>query len=100
MYFVEEVSQTYASLDVCKKLKIVPEDFPYAEVCGIDPPDRRGILPTRPTELPFPLTEDNIDNLQQRLLEAFADTTSNIKGHLPEMSGKPHKLHLKEDAIP
>ena len=100
MYFVEKVSQTYASSDVCKILKIVPEVFPYAEVFGIEPPDRCGILPTHPTELPFPSTEDNIDNLQYWLLEAFADTTFNIKGHLPEMAGKPHELHLKEDATP
>ena len=51
--------------------------------------------------MPFPPQEENIDRLHQWLLQRFSGTTFNIHGDtLPVMEGKPHHIHLKEDAVP
>ena len=52
-------------------------------------------------ELPFPATEENIPNLRNYLIEAFADTAFNSKAEpFPCMSGPPAHIHLKPDAQP
>ena len=58
--------------------------------------------PSRPDKLPFPATPENNDKMEKWLLESFASSTFNKcpRQHLPEMSGPPVEIHLKDGAIP
>ena len=58
------------------------------------------VLPERPTTLPFPPIEENVDKLRDWLLNAFADTAFNNEGMFPAMSGPPGHIHLREGALP
>ena len=40
-------------------------------------------IPSRPTELPYPPTEENIPKLERWLLVAFSETTFNVDAQQP-----------------
>ena len=58
--------------------------------------------PVRPDNLPFPATPENNEKMEKWLLEEFASSTFNKcpRQHLPEMSGPPVEIHLKDGAVP
>ena len=58
--------------------------------------------PARPDNLPFPATPENNAKMEAWLLEEFAASTFNKcpRQHLPEMTGPPVEIHLKDDAVP
>ena len=58
--------------------------------------------PPKPTELPFPATEDNRESLQQWLLEYYKSSTFNTCEHqpLPLMDSVPMKLMVDPEAEP
>ena len=60
-----------------------------------------GILPLKPSVLPFEPIESNIPKLEKYLLEQFATTAfkSTGTGMFPIMSGPKLKIHLKPHAI-
>jgi hypothetical protein len=59
-------------------------------------------MPKRPDKLPFPAIPENNAKMELWLKEYFASSTFNIcpDKELPEMSGPPVEIHLKEGAIP
>lgn len=102
VHFVSGARHFYLSLDVCKNLSLIHQQFPNVNINNVhaDPPSSP-TLPIRPPELPFPPTENDIPNLQSWLLSTFKDSTFNIdKYPLPPMSGKPLQVHLEPNAIP
>ena len=58
--------------------------------------------PARPDNLPFPATPENNAKMETWLLDKFAASTFNKcpRQHLPEMTGPPVEIHLKDDAVP
>ena len=58
--------------------------------------------PARPDKLPFPVTPENNAKMENWLLEEFASSTFNKcpRQHLPEMTGPPVEIHLKDGAVP
>ena len=130
IYFVQGIQNVYLSLNVCKMLHIIPENFPFAiaqpsqisatfeddhnltesspndcmtnNKMEYEPSsDANDSIPMRPEKPPFEPTEDNVPLLQEWLLNQFSKTAFNVNAdYLPVMKGKPHKIHLKKDAIP
>ena len=58
--------------------------------------------PTRPKKLPFPAIPENNAKMERWLLDEFASSVFNTcnQQHLPEMTGPPVEIHLKDGAIP
>ena len=127
LYFIKGITNIYLSIDVCKKMHIIPQSFPFTDARDIkhsnsvasnsiqqtnDQVKRSSSvhkevqlddskLPHRPEAPPYSPVPENIPKLKEWLLQSFSDTTFNTKAaHLPVMTGKPHKIHLKDDAIP
>ena len=121
VYFIKGITSMYLSIEACKKMHIIPQNFPFTNIkqsnCETPLPsaqnddeevevsgaqcEKAGKFPSRPKALPFPPTKENVSKLKEWLLQTFADTTFNTKAdQLPVMAGKPHKIHLKPDAIP
>ena len=89
---------------------ILPKNFPYyqaidiaANISGkkeVDTPKKRSV-PRRPSELPYPPTEENIDRLESYLKQAFESSAFNQEPPFPKMANTlPAKIHLKPDATP
>ena len=59
-------------------------------------------VPKRPEKLPFPAIPENNEKMEAWLKEYFGSSTFNIcpDQALPEMSGPPVEIHLKDGAIP
>jgi len=60
------------------------------------------IMPQRPDKLPFPAIPENNAKMEEWLKEYFGPSTFNTCSSqiLPEMTGPPVEIHLKEGAIP
>lgn len=107
LFFIKGIPNFYLSLDVCKGLHLVHNDFPYGnvnsgqmEVSSIKKHAQAGTF-TRPTKLPYEPNEKNIPLLKKWLLDHFSESVFNIDVDiLPVMKGTPHSIHLKNDAIP
>ena len=59
-------------------------------------------MPKRPDKLPFPAIPENNAKMELWIKEYFASSTFNICPDkvLPEMSGPPVEIHLKDGAVP
>ena len=117
VYFAEGVSNIYLSLVSCKGICIVHQNFPDVNLSEskeintntVQPRTDQSTsskqssvptnLPSRPSEIPFLATEQNIPKLEKWLLTTFSKTTFNNKDPMPHM-GKPMKIHLKKNATP
>ena len=102
VYFANGVKTLYLSLDVCKKLKLVHQNFPNVNVAANNViQDNVEKLPKRPDHLSYPATIDNIQNLENWFLNEFSSTTFNVSKYpLPLMSAPKQHIHLKSNAIP
>ena len=123
IYFTREINNLYLSLDVCKKISIIDKDFPLNNTSLKNRADVKvnsvnkvedeqtpqsspasnsqdSHIPEKPSELPFPAREDQIDNFEQYFLETFKNTTFKVDGELATMKGEPATIHLKRDAQP
>ena len=105
IYFASGVTNIYLSLDLCKKLCLIHEQFPrvnidYAHTNSISRNDSPPLIPERPTKIPNPAIDSNIHKLEAWFLQAFQKSTFNTTDHLPTMTGKPHKIHLDKGALP
>ena len=87
----------YLSLNLCKQLKLVHEEFPHIdvsqEVNNNDAATKSNVktveIPQRPEIMPFDPVEENIHKLEEWLSDAFAATTFNTEMYpLPEMTVK------------
>ena len=108
VYISKNCHGFYLSQTAMKDLGIINKSFPISTSAATGSQShqcscpRRTPPPERPKEIPFPPTTENIPKLKTWLLEAFASSAFNQCSHqtLPEMTGEPVQLHLKEDAIP
>ena len=57
-------------------------------------------IPNKPTTIPFPAVDKNIDKLKQYLINKFKDTAFNKATPFPAMHTKPVHIHLKPDVVP
>ena len=90
-----------------KDLGIVDQNFPNTQsaACTQDqacPCIPRTPTPPRPTELPFPPTEENVPKLKHWLLKTFESSAFNQCAHqpLPQMTGEPVKVEFKDNHKP
>ena len=110
VYFAQGIKHMYLSLDVCKKINVIHKEFPHVNLSSTPSIILRyyivynsiseGVerLPSRPAYIPYSVTEGNIPKLGAWLGKKFSSTAFRITDPLPLMSGRPHKLHLKENA--
>ncbi len=103
VYFAEKIKRFYLSKQACIQLKILPADFPNT-IASISEDRQESSLekiPTRPSEIPFPPTEENVVKLENFLKESFSSSTFSQQAPFPSMSNSiPAKIHLKEGAVP
>ena len=101
------VCDLFLSLTACKNIGLIPRNFQHNVIAhnhcipntGLSIDDM--VLPSIPDTLPYPPTEQHILELEAWLLQKFSTTTFNISSDkLPHMSGKPHKIHLVDNALP
>jgi hypothetical protein len=107
LYFSGQIKRFFISKTACINLKIIPASFPYCyslittKLCGNDAEIVNRKIPSKPTELPFPPTEDNVEKLELYLKQAFSSSAFNESPPFPAMANTiPAKIHLKSDAIP
>ena len=89
LYFVKGIKHIYLSLDVCKMIHIIPENFPLEFVqskvaatiinesvneAQLEYHDEHSLnVSERPEKPPFPCTEENVTLLQDWFLHEFKD---------------------------
>ena len=106
VYIAQDVSNFYISLDLCKRLLLINEDFPNHQRCETNNLSEIQLqsshnLPPRPDAPSFLPTEENTSKLEIWLLDAFSKTTFNTDIEpLPLMTGKKHHIHITENAEP
>ena len=110
VHFVQGVERMFLSVKACKSLGLVDADFPH----HVQRPMKRTVasvetentsqddkLPSQPAKLPYPPTEENVEQLEQFLRQQFAATVFNTSANrLPAMNTTPHKIHLEPGAVP
>ena len=110
VYISSNASGLYLSEAACKDLGVIDENFPnVTSSCSTKKLDDevedsckclpRVDAPERPSEIPFPPNDENIENLQDWLLEKFSASAFNTCTHqtLKEMTGEPLKIVFKRD---
>ena len=70
-----------------------------AETCSCP---RRGVVPDRPSSLPFEAIPENIPRMKEWLLDTFKGSTFNTCPHqpLPALDGPPIHIHVSENCKP
>ena len=102
IYICDKVQRVYLSKTGCKALGIIHEDFPKP-LKKSTPTTPCPTSPTKPANIPFAPTDENIPLLKKYLLETFAETAFNDDKTraFPKMLGVPTAhIHLKPDAKP
>ena len=100
-YFVGTAKAHYLSLEACKSLGLIPDDFPHhsravATVGGLHV--TKDLRP-RPSEVPLTPLEENVARLEEWLLRHSSSTVFNTsRSPLSVMAGAPHRIHLKPGA--
>ena len=114
VYVTSDTDKLFLSREACTALGMITENFPsvgemhkgdqaarITQHAPCDCPPRQK-PPPKPTELPFPATEDNRESLQQWLLEYYKSSTFNTCEHqpLPLMDSVPMRLMVDPEAEP
>ena len=114
VYVTSDTDKLFLSREACTTLGMITENFPsvgemnkgdqaarIAQHAPCDCPPRQK-PPPKPTELPFPATEDNRESLQQWLLEYYKSSTFNTCEHqpLPLMDSVPMRFMVDPEAEP
>ena len=122
VYISKNISGIYLSQSAQIVLGVIPPNYPTPNMFNNEPttsasyestssassssapcgcPLRTG-PPQPPTELPFPSTPENRDNLEKFLLQHYASSAFNVCEHqlLPKMTSKPLNIHFRPDAEP
>ena len=115
VYFSDNIKTSFLSKEACISLGVIPDSFPTigateashnelnssSDEPSCDCPTRQK-PPPRPTSLPFPPTEDNVDKLKEWLLDYYKASTFNTCTHQPlqMMSAPPLRLMIDHDAHP
>ena len=102
LYVCDKIDRIYFSRQGCTETNILPASFPYpmgssSDMNAVSP---KSDAPTRPNNLPFPATEENIPKLRDHLVTKFSTSVFNKATPFRAMNCKPAHIHLKEDATP
>lgn len=114
VYITPTTDTMYLSRDACRDLGMIDAAFPAVGLASISADGnsideysacscpRRQTPPPKPTELPMPATEANVDALRQWLVDYYSASTFNSCEHQPltPMDGPPLRIMLKPDAEP
>ena len=113
VHFSQQVNRFYLSKEACIKLHVLPINFPHCnaivsndkEAVNVNKVEkiqnRRCTPPERPSKIPFPPVESNVEKLEAYLKDAFTTSTFNLLPPFPAMADtKPAKIHLKPGAEP
>ena len=114
VYITSDTDKLFLSREACTALGMITTNFPSvgemnkeSQAASINqqtpcdcPPRQKP--PPKPTELPFPATEENRVSLQQWLLEYYKSSTFNTCEHqpLPLMDSVPMRLMVDPEAEP
>ena len=105
LFICKQANRIYLSRKGCTDLAILPPSYPYPmrsdsnsihSLTDMTTPN----VPNKPTTIPFPAVDKNIDKLKQYLINKFKDTAFNKATPFPAMHTKPVHIHLKPDAVP
>ena len=102
IFVCKNIQRLYLSREGCIALGIVHEKFPQP-LDYTPPPESLPHIPTKPTCLPYPPTEENIPKLAKWLLKAFrlSAFNNNKNEPFPAMKGVPKAhIHLPPKAKP
>lgn len=112
VYFTDRVDRIFFSRTACLATNILSKSFPYPMQeppsinnidCSqsIEPEIKKTInIPTRPTQIPYPPTEENISKLEAYIKKAFKSAAFCRSMPFPSMNSPPAHIHLKPDAKP
>ena len=107
IYFLQSAGSLFLSLEACRELRLVPQNFPHhlpettPTLAAVEAGHGLHEPPPKPTSPPFPLLEEHVGQLERWLLHHFSSTTFNTaRSPLPVMDGKPHHIHLDPRATP
>ena len=117
-YVSPRTQRFYLSEEALVQLRVIPRDFPRigsaSENCVIAETEqsetplapcgcpKRTLPPSRPEQLPFDCTEENVPKMRNWLLERYSSSTFNQCRHqqLPGITGPSIRLHVKPEAPP
>ena len=111
VYISSNSSGLYLSETALKELGVIDKGFPNStptNCSATKPDDEKGDsckciprvdAPERPSEIPFPPTEENVEKLRSWLIDVFSASAFNTctHQHLKEMTGAPMRIVFKED---
>ena len=107
LYVCDKVNRLYLSKQGCFEMNILPKCYPKPMVpipetnhLPTEAPKQRPAPPTKPTQLPFPGTPENIAKLETYIQDKLAETAFNNSAPFPSLTGQPAKIHLKPGGIP
>ena len=108
VHFVQRIERMFLSVKACKSLGLVDVKFPHhiqyparKTVASLESTSQDDDMPSRPEQLPYPPTEENVEQLEQFIRQQFASTVFNTSANrLPAMDTTPHKIHLQAGAVP
>ena len=112
LYICETVDRLYFSRVACVDVGILSPSFPHPQpvpslsnVAGVGSDEPLTLpslaeLPVRPDTLPFPASDDNVDQLKGWLMDAFDGTTFYNEGLFPLLCGPSGHIHLRPNASP
>ena len=102
IYFLQSAGSLFLSLEACKALGLVPENFPHhlpaaaPTLAAVEAGNGQQICVTT-----LPLLEEHTGQLERWLLHHFSSTIFNTaRSPLPVMEGKPHHIHLAPGSTP
>ena len=102
LFFCEEADRIYLSRKACIDLSILPPSYPHPMYTNDEAVHsiESVVIPEKPKSLPYPATEDNINDLKQHLIDTFKETAFSKSTPFPSMDTKPVHIHVDPEAKP
>ena len=108
VHFVQGMERMFLSVKACKSLGLVDAEFPHhirqqmrTVASATEVTSHESDTPSKPEKLPYPPTEENVEQLEKFLRQQFAGSVFNTGANrLPAMHTTPHKIHLQPGAVP
>ena len=104
LYICDKVDRIYFSRQDYLETKIISPSFPYPmpETTPLETVtlSTSQTLPTRPFQLLYPATPENVPKLENYLLDKFSKTEFNWTSLFLTMNSLPAHIHIKPNAKP
>ena len=100
LFFCEEADRIYLSRKACIDLSILPPSYPRPMKSNDEETVQSVesiLIPEKPKSVPYPATEDNVNNLKFYPVDAFKETAFSKSTPFPSMDTKPVHIHIKPD---